>query len=129
MLIRGEEAVRPVRRHLDPGLSADDVMAPTVTTESAPGAVKQMSASTRMIVCMRTTLNLSDALFAEAKARARSEGRTFTSFLEEALREHLERDATPPEPQPLPTFTPNVPGTLVDLDDKDAVWDALDRAS
>lgn len=82
-----------------------------------------------MLICMRTTLNLSDALAREAKSRATREGRTFTSFIEEALREHLAREEPPAAPQPLPTFTPDVAGPLVDLDDRDAVWDALDKSA
>lgn len=82
-----------------------------------------------MIICMRTTLNLSDALAREAKSRAAREGRTFTSFLEEALREHLAREMPDASPVPLPTYTPKAPGSLVDLDDKDAVWDALDKSA
>lgn len=80
-----------------------------------------------MLMCMRTTLNLSDALGREAKSRAAREGRTFTSFLEEALREHLARETPQAAPLPLPAFTPGVGGSLVDLDDKEAVWDALDK--
>ncbi|MFT4135016.1 ribbon-helix-helix protein, CopG family [Microbacterium sp.] len=76
---------------------------------------------------MRTTLNLSDALASEVKARAAAEGRTLTSFIEEALRDRLRRQ-TPESPHmPLPTF--GDPGTsrfLVDIDDRDALWDALD---
>lgn len=82
-----------------------------------------------MLFCMRTTLNLSDALAREAKSRAAREGRTFTSFLEEALREYLLREVPTTTPGPLPTFTPTRPGTLVDLDDKDAVQDAMDKSA
>jgi len=82
-----------------------------------------------MLVCMRTTLNLSDALAAEAKSRAASEGVTFTSYIEVALREHLDREAPHAARAPLPTFTPKTPGALIDLDDKDALWDVLDRSA
>ena len=82
-----------------------------------------------MMICMRTTLNLSDALAREAKSRAASEGRTFTSFLEEALRERLARAESDTPPTPLPTYAPKTAGSLVDLDDKDAVWDALDKSA
>lgn len=88
-----------------------------------------MSARKRMLVCMRTTLNLSEALAAEAKARAAAEGRTFTSFIEEALREHLAKLETSAPVEPLPTF--GDPGTsrfLIDIDDRDALWEALDEA-
>ena len=80
-----------------------------------------------MLICMRTTLNLSDSLAREAKARAAAEGRTLTSLLEESLREHLARRLPTDAPDPLPTYSPKRPGTLVDLDDRDAVWDALDK--
>lgn len=82
-----------------------------------------------MLICMRTTLNLPDALFAEAKSRAHSEGRTLTSFLEEALREHLARETARGEDPNLPTYTPTTPGTFVDLDDKEALWNVLDRSA
>lgn len=82
-----------------------------------------------MLICMRTTLNLSDALGREAKARAAQEGRTFTSFIEDAIREHLSRDAPRAQVRPLPVYAPTVPGAVVDLDDKDAVWDALDKSA
>lgn len=88
-----------------------------------------MSAVERMLVCMRTTLNLSDALAAEAKARAATEGRTFSSFIEEALREHLAKGQTADPVEPLPTFgDPRTSRFLVDIDDRDALWDALDEA-
>lgn len=83
----------------------------------------------RMMICMRTTLNLSDAIAREAKARAASEGRSFTSYIEEALREHLAREIPADASGPLPVFTPKTPGARVDLDDKDAVWDALDKSA
>ncbi len=83
-----------------------------------------------MLSCMRTTLNLSDALAAEAKARAAAEGRTLTSFIEEALRDRLRHQPRDVDPEPLPTFgDPLTSRFLVDLDDREAVWDALeDRA-
>lgn len=82
-----------------------------------------------MLICMRTTLNLSDTLAREAKSRAAREGRTFTSFLEEALREHLAREAPAAAPGPLPTYTPKTSGSLVDLDDREAVQDAMDKSA
>ncbi len=80
-----------------------------------------------MLICMRTTLNLSDALAAEAKARAAAEGQTLTSFIEEALRDRLAKlEAAAPEP--LPTFgDPQTSRFLVDIDDRDALWGVLDE--
>lgn len=39
-----------------------------------------------MLICMRTTLNLDDALAAAAKREAARQGTTLTSLLEEGLR-------------------------------------------
>jgi len=38
-----------------------------------------------MLICMRTTIRLPDALLEKAKRRAAAEGRTFTSLVEEGL--------------------------------------------
>lgn len=78
-----------------------------------------------MLVCMRTTINLPDALAEAAKARAAAEGRTFTSVVEEGLRAVL-ADDRPAAARQLPAFGEPGGALLVDLFDRDAVWDALD---
>jgi len=80
-----------------------------------------------MLVCVRTTINLPDALAAEAKARAAAKGRTFTSLVEEGLRSVLAND-NPDEGQlePLPAFGDPDDRLLVDPVDRDALWAALD---
>ncbi|WP_345187499.1 CopG family transcriptional regulator [Microbacterium panaciterrae] len=78
---------------------------------------------------MRTTLNLPDALAQAAKQRAAADGITLTSFIEEALRDRLDKEGLHAARVPLPTFTPKTPGALIDLDDKDALWDILDRSA
>jgi len=82
-----------------------------------------------MLVCMRTTINLPDALATQAKARAAAEGRTFTSLVEEGLRAVLYDDAPgePSEPEPLPSFGDPNGRLLVDLADKEALSAALDE--
>ena len=81
-----------------------------------------------MLVCMRTTINLSDALATQAKARAAAEGRTFTSLVEEGLRSVLYDDAPErSQPAPLPSFGDPNGRLLVDLADKEALWAALDQ--
>lgn len=80
-----------------------------------------------MLVCMRTTLNLPDALAEAIKARAAREGRTFTSLVEEGLRAVLAKSTEPAQPgQRLPTSGRPDGQVLVDLTDRDAVWDVLD---
>ncbi|MDN5855599.1 MAG: CopG family transcriptional regulator [Actinomycetia bacterium] len=75
---------------------------------------------------MRTTLNLPDALAEAAKARAAQEGRTLTSLVEEGLRTVLARPAGPGTATVLPTYGHPDGRVLIDLTDRDAVWDALD---
>lgn len=88
----------------------------------------QMSAEFDMLICMRTTLNLNDALVAEVKARALAERTSMTSLIEEALRARLAETRGGSSVQ-LPTYgTPGGTAFLVDLRDRDAVWDALDSA-
>jgi plasmid stability protein len=80
-----------------------------------------------MLVCMRTTLNLPDALAEEARKRAAAEGRTFTSLVVEGLRAVLAKSAAPTGPAPrLPASGRGDGKVLVDLTDRDALWDVLD---
>lgn len=81
-----------------------------------------------MLICMRTTVVLPDALAEAAKQRAEEEGRTFTSLLVEALRSLL---SNPPEDlaqpaEPLPSYGDPDGRILIDLTDREAVADALD---
>ncbi len=78
-----------------------------------------------MLVCMRTTINLPDALAEAAKARAASEGRTFTSVVEEGLRAVLAAEPTI-APVKLPAYGAPDGKVLVDLADREALWAALD---
>lgn len=80
-----------------------------------------------MLVCMRTTINLPDALAEAAKARAAAEGRTFTSLVEEGLRAVLAAQRTFDDPVPtLPAYGDPGGRFLVDVSDRDALWEALD---
>lgn len=58
----------------------------------------------RMLFCMRTTLNLDDALMREAKKHAAETGTTLTSVIEQALRRSL--DAAAPDPRTTPFRMP-----------------------
>lgn len=62
-----------------------------------------------MLLHMRTTINLDDHLFREAKATAAREGRTLTELFEQALRDALAARSTAPPTRrkvTLPSFTP-----------------------
>lgn len=86
----------------------------------------QMYRSGSMLICMRTTLNISDALVEAVRARAHEEGRTFTSLVEEGLRVVLAREVPAQRRAPLPTYGDPDGSFLVDPTDRDAVWAALD---
>ena len=79
-----------------------------------------------MFICMRTTINLNDRLFRDAKRRAAQDGTTFGRLLEDALRVHLNR----PAKQRNYSFEWRTecgrlqPG--VKLDDRDALFDLME---
>jgi hypothetical protein len=78
-----------------------------------------------MIIHMRTTLIIDDALFRELKKRAAAERRTLTEVTQEVLRLGLEkRAARPRKPAKLPSFSMGKP--KVDLADRDRLYDVLD---
>lgn len=80
-----------------------------------------------MLVCMRTTLNLPDALAEAVKKRAAEEGRTVTSLVIEGLRAVLARKEDTARTAPrLPTSGRSGGRMLVDITDRDALWDVLD---
>lgn len=88
-----------------------------------------MCVGQRMLGHMRTTINLPDQLAAAAKARAAAESRTFTSLVEEALRTLLSQQPQDEDDAPLPTYGSPGGRILIDLDDRDAVWAALDSSA
>jgi hypothetical protein len=79
-----------------------------------------------MLRLVRTTINLPDGLAEQAKKRAAAEGRTFTSLVAEGLRTVLERREPAGRPEPLPAFGDPEQTPLVDLEDRAALWAALD---
>ena len=79
----------------------------------------------KLLICMRTTINLPDALAEAAKAKAAAEGRTFTSVVEEGLRTILAVEPTVTSVT-LPAYGTRGGEVLVDLADREALWAALD---
>ncbi|HWH30918.1 MAG TPA: hypothetical protein VNU26_18505 [Mycobacteriales bacterium] len=75
---------------------------------------------------MRTTLNLPDALAQQAKEHARAQGRTLTSLVEEGLRAVLRAGADERQVQ-LPVYGTGTGRVLVDLDDREALAEALEQ--
>jgi hypothetical protein len=75
---------------------------------------------------MRTSINLPDGLLEAARERARRDGRTLTSLIEEGLRGVLARTQSSGEDLDLPRWGTGTGQVLVDLADRDALERALD---
>jgi hypothetical protein len=75
---------------------------------------------------MRTSINLPDPLARAVKERAAALGRTFTSLVEEGLRLLLAQEEAPDNGEALPTYGDPKKRFLVDIADRDALWQALD---
>jgi len=75
---------------------------------------------------MKTTVNLPDALLEAAKRRARAHDRTLTSLIEEGLHRVLADDPDGPSTLDLPTWGTGEGRVLVDVRDREALWQALD---
>jgi hypothetical protein len=77
---------------------------------------------------MRTTINLDDALLAEAKQVAARTGRTLTAVVEDALRQSLHRrHQTTRQAIDLPVFGEGGTQPGVDLDDSAALLDLMEQ--
>ena len=79
-----------------------------------------------MLLCMRTTIEISDELFRRAKKRAADEGTTLREVVDLALRSYLSRRAkrTGYRLQWRTESGRLLPG--VNLDDRDALFDLMD---
>jgi hypothetical protein len=77
-----------------------------------------------MVFHMKTTLNIDDGVMLRLKREAARQGRTMSEMVETALRLFLERPKKPAALPSLPTFRS---GTLVDIDDRDALYEAMER--
>ena len=84
-----------------------------------------MPISANTVVCMKTTINLPDGLVEQAKQRAAERGCTFTTLIAEGLLLVLQQTA-PATRTPLPTWGQKGDLVLVDIEDREAVWQALD---
>ena len=80
-----------------------------------------------MLFCMRTTLNLDDALMRNLKRRAAETGRTLTSLVEEAIGSLLEGETEPaPDYRLRWVIVEGGARPGIDLSDRDALMDLMD---
>jgi Arc/MetJ family transcription regulator len=73
---------------------------------------------------MKTTLNIDDNVMAELKREAARQGRTMSELVESALRLLLRSRPRRQKIVALPTFRSG--GALVDISDRDALYQALE---
>ena len=73
---------------------------------------------------MKTTLNIDDAVIERLRREAAREGRTMSELVEAALRLLFQMRRQRPELPPLPSFDGG--GTLVDVADRDALYQAME---
>ena len=77
-----------------------------------------------MVCHMKTTLNIDATVMAELKREAARQGRTMSELVESALRLLLRPGRKRKKLGDLPTF--NSGGHLVDIDDRNALYDAME---
>jgi hypothetical protein len=76
---------------------------------------------------MRTTINIAEQLYRDAKARAASTGQTVSEVIEDAVREALRPKASDPTPvAPLPVFGGSGVLAGIDVTDSGSLLDAMD---
>jgi hypothetical protein len=73
---------------------------------------------------MRTTLNIDDSVMRRLKEEAARRGTTMSELMESALRLLLGEKPARIELPPIPSFHGG--GTLVDIADRDALYDAME---
>ena len=82
-----------------------------------------------MAIHMKTTLNIDDSVMQRLREEAARRGTTMSALVEAGLRRVLAPSAVtgdPPEPlPPLPTWDSG--GHLVDIDDRDALYRAMEE--
>ncbi len=77
-----------------------------------------------MVIHMKTTLNIDDAVMASLRRESARTGRTMSELVETALRQLLRRRSDVTELAPLPTFDSG--GALVDVADRDALYRVME---
>jgi hypothetical protein len=78
-----------------------------------------------MVSHMKTTLNIDDTVVAQLKREALRQGRTMSDLVETALRTLFREQRRHNTLEPLPTFRSG--GALVDLANRDALYDAMGK--
>ena len=78
-----------------------------------------------MVFHMKTTLNIDDGIMRRLKQEAARQRRTMSELVESALRVQFKVQRKQEHTAPLPQFRSG--GTLVDIADRDALYEAMER--
>jgi hypothetical protein len=127
--IRARQRLEPLVAHWRPD--------PVATTASSPGwdgrsprpgpdGGSAYICSPRMLVCVRTTLQLDDELVVQAKISAARSGRTLSQVIEDALRQALAPQVEPNRRRAAVPTSPGRPLPGVNLDDNAGLLDLMD---
>ena len=73
---------------------------------------------------VRTTVNIDDNVMRRLKREAARQGRTMSEMIETAVRRLTSEQRPRAEIEPLPTFSSG--GALVDISDRDALYQAME---
>lgn len=83
-----------------------------------------------MVSHMKTTLNIDDSVMQRLREEAARRGTTMSALVEAGLRRVLAPEVTASQPDelpPLPTWDSG--GHLVDIDDRDALYRAMEEGA
>jgi len=78
-----------------------------------------------MVICMKTTLNISDVTMGELRREAARQGRTMSELVEAALRTMLRPRTRTEKLPPLPEFSTG--GARVNVANRDALYEVMER--
>ena len=73
---------------------------------------------------VRTTVNIDNNVMQRLKRESARQGRTMSEMIETAVRRLMSEQRPRAEIEPLPTFRSG--GTLVDISDRDALYQAME---
>lgn len=83
-----------------------------------------------MLLCVRTTIDINDALLAATKSRAARDQKSLKAVVEQALREHLSGSSrSPSDAPPIPVFRGLGVQPGVDLTNNAALEDLMNAES
>lgn len=94
-----------------------------------PNELLHKSIFERMLLCMRTTMDINDELLKAAKAYAARRSITLKAVVEQALRDKLTGGRQRRAPAPIPVFSGRGLQPGVDLTDNAGLEDLLDADS